>query len=52
VPLLTDPVRYASDRRRPLCQECSDPIEATDLRVRTQAGMVHADCAELEPVDR
>jgi hypothetical protein len=40
-----DPIVYASDGRR-LCQECSDPIDTSDRRVRTPAGMMHADCAE------
>lgn len=39
-----DPIRRASDGRQ-LCQECSDPIDGNELRRRTPAGVMHADCA-------
>jgi hypothetical protein len=34
-----------SSTGRPLCDECSDPIEAGDDRDRLGARIVHADCA-------
>lgn len=42
--MTTDPVTRSSDGRM-LCQECSDPIDGNELRRRTPAGMMHADCA-------